>query len=127
MTKETLSFLMRLLLVAVVLFTAHLYLISQFFVGNLYFPIWTIYTFNAVLVFIVYCILRFRPSKLRNKMYQLFLGLTIAKMALAIGFLSPLFFGKSEHAQLEVMNFFLPYFLFLGFEIFNLNNFFQKS
>ena len=127
MTRETVSFVVRLLLFAAILFAVHLYLISQFFDERLHFPIWTIYAFNAVLVFIVYSFLRFKASQGSNKMYQLFLGLTSIKMALAIVFLLPLFFGKSEHAQLEVINFFIPYFLFLSFEIFNLNKFLQKS
>ena len=127
MTKETLSFIARLVLFAIVLFGIHFYILSQFFEGQLHFPLWTIYAFNAVLVFIVYSVLRFKASQSSDKMYQLFLGLTIAKMALAIVFLLPLFFGKSEHSQLEVINFFIPYFLFLGFEIFNLNKFLQKS
>jgi hypothetical protein len=127
MTKETLSFIAKLIIFAIVLFGIHFYILSQFFEGQLHFPLWTIYAFNAVLVFIVYSVLRFKASQGSNKMYQLFLGLTIAKMALAIVFLLPLFFGKSEHSQLEVINFFIPYFLFLGFEIFNLNKFLQKS
>lgn len=127
MTKETLSFIGRLLVFAAILFGIHYYILNQFFEGKLYLPIWTIYVFNAVLVFVVYSVLRFKASRGSKKMYQLFLGLTIIKMILAIIFLLPLFFGKSEHAQLEVINFFMPYFLFLGFEIFSLNKFLQKS
>ena len=127
MTKETISFVLRLLIFATIIFGIHIYILSEFFDGELHFPVWTIYVFNAVLVFVVYSILRYKTSQGSNKMYQLFLGLTIAKMALAIVFLLPLFFDKSEHPQLEVINFFIPYFLFLGFEIFNLNKFLQKS
>lgn len=127
MTKETLSFALRLLIFSIILFGIHSYILSQFFEGKLHFPLWTIYAFNAVLVFIVYSILRFKGNQGSDKMYQLFLGLTIGKMVLAIIFLLPLFFGKSNHAQLEVINFFIPYFLFLGFEIFNLNKFLQKK
>ena len=126
MNKETSSFILKLLIFAVILFGIHIYIISQFFEGNLYFPIWTIYTFNAVLVVIVFSVLNYQKNKGSDKMYQLFLGLTLLKMILAIVFLLPLFFGKSEHSQLEVINFFIPYFLFLTFEIFNLNKFLQK-
>ena len=126
MGKETSSFILKLLIFAVILFGIHIYIISQFFEGNLYFPIWTIYTFNAVLVVIVFSVLNYQKNKGSDKMYQLFLGLTLLKMILAIVFLLPLFFGKSEHSQLEVINFFIPYFLFLTFEIFNLNKFLQK-
>jgi hypothetical protein len=83
--------------------------------------------FNAVLVLAVYSIITYKNRQGSKKMYQLFLGLTVLKMILAVVFLLPLFLGKSAHAQLEVINFFIPYFLFLGFEIFNLNKFLQKS
>jgi drug/metabolite transporter (DMT)-like permease len=127
MIKETLSFVATLLVVAILLFGIHYYILNQFFQGQLHFPLWTIYAFNAALVFVVYLVLNFSNRRGSDKMYQIFLGLTILKMALAIVFLLPLFFGKSSHTQLEVINFMIPYFLFLGFEIFSLNKFLQKS
>jgi hypothetical protein len=126
MTKEIINFATRLLIFSVLLFGIHLYIISQFFEGILYFPLWSIYAFNAVLVFGVFLILNYKANQGSDKMYQLFLGLTLLKMVLAIVFLFPLFFGKSEHSQLEVINFFIPYFFFLTFEIFSLNKFLQK-
>lgn len=125
--KETLNFIVKLIGFAIFLFAIHYYILSQFFSGTLHFPIWSIYAFNAVMVFLVYSIITYKNKQGSKKMYQLFLGLTSLKMVLAIVFLLPLFLGKSEHAQLEVINFFIPYFLFLGFEIFSLNKFLQKS
>ena len=127
MIKEAASFIIKLFIFTLFLFGIHFYILSQFFEGTLYFPIWTIYTFNAVLVFLVFIIITYKSKQGSKKMYQLFLGLTILKMFLAIVFLLPLFLGKSNHAQLEVVNFFIPYFVFLGFTIFSLNNFLQKS
>lgn len=127
MIKEATSFIIKLIGFAVLLFAIHYYILSQFFDGTLHFPIWTIYVFNAVLVFLVFTIISYKNKQGSKKMYQLFLSLTILKMILAIVFLLPLFLGKSEHAQLEVINFFIPYFIFLGFEIFSLNKFLQKS
>lgn len=127
MIKEAISFIVKLLIYTLFLFVIHYYILSQFFDGKLHFPIWTIYTFNAILVLIVYSLITYKNKQGSKKMYQLFLGLTVIKMILAIIFLLPLFLGKSEHAQLEVINFFIPYFLFLGFEIFSLNKFLQKN
>jgi hypothetical protein len=127
MIKEAFSFIIKLLLYTLFLFAIHYYILSQFFDGKLHFPIWTIYTFNAVLVLLVYLFITYKNKQGSKKMYQLFLTLTVIKMFLAIIFLLPLFLGKSEHAQLEVINFFIPYFLFLGFEIFSLNKFLQKN
>ena len=127
MNKETSSFILKLVAFTVLLFLIHIYIISQFFEGDLYFPIWSIYLFNSVLVLIMYVILKYKSKDKIDKTLQFFLGLTMVKMILAIVFLLPLFFGKSDHSQLEVINFFIPYFLFLAFEIFSLNKFLQKG
>ena len=91
MTNETRSFILRLIGVTVLLFSIHFYIIQQFFDGQLYLPIWAIHIFNALLVLIVYSILKYKIGKGAKKIYQLFLGLTISKMALAVVFLLPLF------------------------------------
>jgi len=127
MIKEIAGFILKLTIFTLMLFGMHYYILLQFFEGDLHFPLWTIYAFNAILVLIVYSIISYKNKQGSKKMYQLFLGLTILKMVLAIVFLLPLFLGKSEHPQLEVINFFIPYFIFLGFEIFSLNKFLQKS
>ena len=127
MTKTAISFCIRLLIFSVLLFSAHFYILLQFFNGTLYFPLWSIYVFNAVLVLIVFLVISGKSKKGSSKIYQTFLGLTALKMVFAVVFLLPIFMGKSEHAQLEVINFFISYFLFLGFEIFSLNKFLQKS
>ena len=127
MIKSWGYFIVKLVLVAFILWGIHAYLIQQFFTGELYFSLWSIYVFNMLLVILVYGIIQYVSGKYPKKVYQYFLGLTLLKMVLALVFLSPLFFNRSDHSQLEVINFFVPYFLFLGFEIFNLNSFLQKS
>jgi len=127
MSKDTSAFVIRLLIFSSVLFGIHFYIIYEFFDGELYIPLYAIYSFNTLLVFLVYSILNYKNKQGSKKMYQLFLGLTILKMALSIVFLLPVIFGKSDNTQLEILNFFIPYFLFLTFEIFSINNFLQKS
>jgi len=127
MTKKISSYILRLIIFTAILFTVHYYLLILFFQGILYFPLWSIYVFNTLLVLIVYSVIVYKSEKGSRAIYQLFLGLTTLKMVLAVVFLLPLFMGKSDHTQLEIINFFIPYFLFLGFEIFSLNKFLQKS
>lgn len=127
MIKDITSFTLKLFFYTLLLYAIHYYILSQIFEGSLYFPIWTIYVFNAVLVLLVYITINYLNKQKSNKVFQYFLGLTALKMILAIVFLLPLFMGKSNHTQLEILNFFIPYFLFLGFEIFGLNKFLQKS
>ncbi|KAA3623977.1 MAG: hypothetical protein DWP94_04740 [Flavobacterium sp.] len=128
MKKDLPIFLIKWLGFTLLLFAIHFYIFLTFFPEiTLYFPLWAIYTFNAVLVLLVFLIIRTLMARGYTKTYNLFLILTISKMALAIVFLLPLFAGKAENAVVDVINFFIPYFLFLGFEIFQLNIFFKKE
>jgi hypothetical protein len=47
-------------------------------------------------------------------------------MILAIMFLLPILLSDFENKQPDVFNFFIPYFLFLFFEVFALTRFLQK-
>lgn len=127
MIKEIGSLLIQLLIFSAVLFGMHVYILNQFFEGELIIPLWVIYAFNSVLVFIVFSLLKHYSQRQNQDMLKIFLILTIIKMVLAIVLLLPLFLKTSSNTQLEVFNFFIPYFLFLTFEIFSLNKFMQKS
>lgn len=127
MNKNLPNFLWQLLVFAAVLFGIHYYIFFTFFEGMpLYFPLWTIYAFNTLLVIVMYSVILYKVIKENKNAYMLFLTLTMVKMVLAIIFLVPLFGGKAQHPQAEVFNFFIPYFLFLAFEIYAINKFLQK-
>ena len=108
------DFLLRLLGFSVLLFLIHYYIIYQFFTGKLYFGIWTIYVFNAVLVLLVYSVVIYRIKQGARKIYQLFLGLTVLKMGLAILFLLPLIFWKIRPCATGSHQFFYPLFSLSG-------------
>lgn len=126
MNKDVLSFLGKWFVFSLLLYVVHYYILFQIASENeFYFPLWSIYLFNSVLAFIVYFFVKRQFEKASEKTYQTFLIFTMVKMGLAIVFLLPLFTGKSEYPKTETINFFIPYFLFLAFEIFSLNKFFQ--
>jgi len=128
MNNTATSYVIQLFAVAGVLMAVHYYIFVNFFDDmELYLPIWSIYAFNAAMVLAVFGIVWYQVSKGSTKAYQIFLSLTGVKMLLSIVFLLPIFMGKSEHPQAEVINFFLPYFCFLAFEIVALNKFLQKQ
>lgn len=128
MNKDIGSFLIKWLGFTALIFAVHFYILVTLFSDlSLYFPLWSIYLFNAGLVLLVFLIINYQISRGYTKSYSLFLILTLVKMALAVVFLLPLFVGKAEHAVVDVVNFFIPYFLFLGFEIFQLTKFFKKQ
>ncbi len=126
MSKSIGIFLGKLIGFALLLWAVHYYILKQFFDGDLQIPLWIVYAFNTIMVLLVFSVMRYNSDKGKDMM-KLFLGFTSLKMVLAIVLLIPLFLQKSEHTQLEVFNFFIPYFLFLTFEIFSLNSFLQKS
>ncbi|PKA82896.1 hypothetical protein ATE92_1036 [Ulvibacter sp. MAR_2010_11] len=128
MTKDLLNFFLKLAAFTGLLLAIHYYIFFNFFSEIiLYFPLWIIYTFNAVLVFAVFAFVNYKSLQGSEKIYNIFLGLTLVKMVLAIIFLLPVFAGKVESPRVEVINFFIPYFVFLAFEIFSLNKIFRNQ
>ena len=128
MLKDIVNFSLKLLGFSLLLCAIHYYICSNFYSDALlYLPIWGIYVFNFVLVLAVYGLMNHKAATDESKVYNTFLILTIAKMALAIVFLLPLFVGKSENSTIEVINFFVAYFLFLGFEIKMLDKFLKDA
>lgn len=126
--KKLRNFALKLIGFAILLMGVHYYIFFNFFSEvDLYLPLWSIYIFNAVTVLIVYIIINYKVSKGSEKGYNLFLILTIVKMALAIVFLLPLFSGKSTAPITEAINFFIPYFVFLTYEIIALNRFLKDQ
>jgi len=127
MNKGFNSFLIGLLLLSVVLIAAHYYLFHIFFSEiDLYLPIWSVYVFNTIMVVLIFGFLRYKVQNGAKNGYVLFSYLTLLKMALALVFLSPLFFDKSDHTITEVFNFFIPYFIYLIYEIYSLDKFFKN-
>ncbi len=122
MNKSKLNFLVGLLIFTGILYVVHYSIFYNFFSEiTLYIPIWSIYCFNSVVVLIVYSIIKNKTKKESKKGYNAFLLLTFIKMILAIVFLLPLFSGESTNTKTEVINFFIPYFFFLTFEILAIN------
>lgn len=128
MVKDVGLFLLKLMVFCSLLCGIHYYIFTNFFSGIiLYLPIWSIYLFNLILVLIVYALIKYILAKDISKVYNTFLISIIIKMVLAIVFLLPLFFGKSDNNKVEVINFFAVYFLFLAFEVFTITRLIAKE
>jgi len=128
MVKDVGLFLLKLMVFCSLLCGIHYYIFTNFFSEIiLYLPIWSIYLFNLILVLIVYALIKYILAKDISKVYNTFLISIIIKMVLAIVFLLPLFFGKSENNKVEVINFFAVYFLFLAFEVFTITRLIAKE
>ncbi|HZH69909.1 MAG TPA: hypothetical protein VFD80_05630, partial [Flavobacteriaceae bacterium] len=53
-----------------------------------------------------------------DKVFVAFMAATLVKMLLALVFLLPVLINKGPNPTADVLNFFIPYFVFLAFEVF---------
>lgn len=126
--KRQYGFLIQLIAISVVVFGIHSYLIHYFFKDtNYFFPLWQIYLFHIVVTGLIYTLINYRYSTGNKTIFNLFMGLTLLKMVLSVVFLLPLLLSDLTGKQPDVMNFFVPYFIYLFFEVYSLTTFLQKS
>lgn len=126
--KRQISFILQLIGVSVVLFAIHSYLLYHFAQEiHFFFPVWQVYAFHIFITLILYTVINYRFSSGKKDIFNLFMIMTFLKMALSILFLLPLLLSDFESKQADVFNFFIPYFLYLFFEVFALTRFLQKS
>jgi hypothetical protein len=126
--KRQILFLLQLIGVSVLIFAIHSYLLHYFAKDSLFFfPVWQIYVFHTFVTFIFYTLINYKFSTGKKNIFNLFMGMTFLKMLLAILFLLPLLLSDFENKQADVFNFFIPYFLYLFFEVFAITKFLQEQ
>ena len=126
--KRQVLFLLQLIGLTVVLFITHSYLQHYFSNSNPpFFPIWQIYIFHFFVTTTLYSVVNYRHSFVQKSIFNLFMGMTLLKMIFSIVFLLPLLLSDFELKELDAVNFFAPYFLFLFFEILSLTKLLQKQ
>jgi len=125
--SRQLSFLIQNVVVTLILLGIHSYLLSHFESITHMIPLWQIYVFHFVVTTLVYSVINFQYSKGKTEIFNLFMGFTLLKMILAIVFLLPVILSDMEKKQPDVFNFFIPYFLYLFFEVYSLTSFLQKK
>ncbi len=114
------EFIVQLIFISLVLFGVHSYLAHYFLhTTALFFPLWHIYLFHFFVTIILFSVLNYKYKSGQKNIFNFFMGLTLLKMILAVLFLLPLLVSDFEYKQADVFNFFIPYFLFLSFEIFS--------
>lgn len=125
--KRQTIFVFQLVGISAFLLGIHYYFLFYFAKETLlFFPVWHIYAFQTVVTLIIYSLINYRFSSGKKDIFNLFMGMTLAKMVLAILFLLPLILSDFENKVPDVFNFFIPYFLYLFFEVLSLISFLQK-
>lgn len=127
--KRQITFLLQLIGVSILLFGVHKYLLHYFADKiDFFFPLWHIYTFHLVITLVVYTVINYRYSSEKKDVFNVFMVMTFLKMIFAILFLLPLILSDTiENKQPDVFNFFIPYFLYLFFEVYAITKFLQKD
>lgn len=125
--KRQSSFLIKLILITAILFGIHSYLNYHFLDKELFFPIWQIYLFHFIVTLALYTLINYKYSQNNTKIFNAFMLSTLVKMILAILFLLPLLFSSLDHKNSDIFNFFIPYFLFLSFEIYSITSLLKED
>ena len=126
--KREVNFLIQLIAVSSLLFGIHSYLNYNFAKSVLlFFPIWHIYLFHIVTVFIIYTLINYHDSIGKKEVFNTFILGMLLKMILVMVFLLPWLLSKPEQKGYDLANFFIPYFIFLGFEVYSVTKFLQKK
>ncbi|MDO5969459.1 hypothetical protein Q4Q35_06535 [Flavivirga aquimarina] len=125
--KRESSFLIQLTAVGVLLFVIHTYLSFHFAKDIiLFFPLWHIYLFHIVTVIIIYTLINYRESIGKTEVFNAFILGMFLKMILVIVFLLPWILSKPDQKGYDLANFFIPYFIFLAFEVYSVTRILQK-
>jgi len=112
------SFISQFFLITAALLYVHYTILQLLFKSSLeIFDILKIYVFLFLTVASFVYILTERSKKDNSKILKTFLILSMIKMGLVIVFLLPLFLVKNENSKIYIINFFIPYFIYLIFEI----------
>jgi CDP-diglyceride synthetase len=126
--KRQINFLIQLAVISLIFFGIHSYLLYYFAKDFVFFfPLWQVYTFLFVITLLLYSVVNYKFSNGKSEIFNTFMVSTFLKMILAIVFLLPLLLSNQEEKQPDVFNFFIPYFLYLFFEVFSLTKFLQKK
>ncbi|WP_339894620.1 hypothetical protein [uncultured Algibacter sp.] len=126
--KRESNFLIQLIALSVLLFSIHSYLSFHFAKEViLFFPLWHIYGFHVITVILIYTLINYRESVGKTEVFNAFILGMLLKMVLIIVFLLPWILSKPEQKGYDLTNFFVPYFIFLAFEVYSVTRILQKK
>lgn len=126
--KRQSSFLLQLIFASLIIYAIHSYLL-YYFTTDIYFffPIWHIYLFHFIVTALIFTVINYKYVKENTNIFNIFMLGTLVKMIITIVFLLPLLLSDFEDKKPDVINFFIPYFLFLSFEVFSLTALLKKN
>ena len=126
--KRQIGFSIQLITLSLILFSSHSYLCYHFASEILFFfPLWHVYVFHVVAILTIYTLINYRASIGKNELFNLFMLGMILKTVLTLIFLFPWLLSKPKQQGFDLANFFIPYFIFLIFEVYSVTKLLQKK
>lgn len=101
---------------SLILFAIQFGLVNYVFKLDLYYSTIAIYGFHVLATFFIYLFLVFVYNSFSDKTGFAFMACSLLKMLAAVLFLLPLMLNDVTKPFLNIITFFIPYFLFLIFE-----------
>ncbi|WP_294821400.1 hypothetical protein [uncultured Flavobacterium sp.] len=98
------------------LFGAHYYITDTWFSGMFFYKLWQVYVFLFAATLIVLGLLQTIHKALPDKTGFAFMGMCLLKIMASVVFFIPLIKAGVSAPETDVLNFFIPYFMFLTFE-----------
>ena len=115
--QPTLNFLKYLLPFSIILYFIQYFIVKALFPNTEFFySLWSVYLFMVVATIIDFLILLWVNKNFSEYTGYTFMALGLVKMLAAVIFLIPLIQSATVNRIPDIAQFFIPYFLFLGFE-----------
>ncbi|TRO67349.1 hypothetical protein [Christiangramia sabulilitoris] len=118
MQAQILSFLKVFIPFSIFLILIQFGLVNYVFKTELYYSTIAIYGFHVIATFLIFLFLAFVHKTFSDKTGFAFMACSLLKMLAAVLFLLPMMLNDVARPFLDLMAFFIPYFLFLIFETF---------
>ncbi|WP_026836897.1 DUF6168 family protein [Gillisia sp. JM1] len=117
MKQKLLDFSKIFLPFSLILFVVH-FITNQIFFEEIifYYSIWGIYAFHITSTFLIYFLLVYVYLNLSDKTGFAFMGASLFKMLAAVLFLLPMLINNENSPFINLLSFFIPYFLYLILE-----------
>lgn len=90
-------------------------------------PLYKIYLFHFIVTTAIIVIVSYKKFTGNETIFNLFILFTLIKMVLVVVFLLPVFLSNIKNKNYDVFNFFIPYFIYLTFEVYRITKLLQKQ
>ncbi len=126
--KTQLQVIVKAVLLTAILFFIHYSVMTNVFPKEtLILPLYKIYLFHLIVTTIVIVAVNYKSLQKESNLFNVFMLFTFVKMILALVFLLPVFLSTAKNRNTDAINFFIPYFIYLAFEVFIITKLLQRQ